>query len=270
VVIRYLQFLPEGVAADGAHAVGFRTGDRGTHTSRTMMFRELAETFAAVPADAARADYAQAIIERNALGKATYATRKLTNQRLGEIYALDVTVPVFRLLRNVWEVDASSRPQMALLVALARDPLLRATAAPVVALTPGDAPAQADVAAALREATAGRLNDGIVDKVVRNALSSWTQSGHVQGRARKVRVALKPTPLATAFAIHLALSAGFAPALVLDSAWLTVLDLDRSSARQMARTAHQQGLLDYREAAGVVEIDTGRLLRLGGDGHGQN
>ena len=52
-----------------AQAAGFRFGEKGTHTSRTMMLAELTELLAAVPANAARGEYAEAIIEDNILGK---------------------------------------------------------------------------------------------------------------------------------------------------------------------------------------------------------
>ena len=44
-----------------------------------------------------------------------------------------------------------------------------------------------------------RLNDAILDKVARNAGSSWSQSGHLQGRVRKIRLRVDPTvgPAAT-------------------------------------------------------------------------
>ena len=57
---------------------GFRFGDKGTHTSRTMMLAELTELLEAIPETAPRQAYAEAIIEDNLLGKQTTATRKLT------------------------------------------------------------------------------------------------------------------------------------------------------------------------------------------------
>ena len=58
---------------------GVRYGDKGTHTSRTMMLAELSELLSALPATSTREDYADAIIEENILGKQTASTRKLTN-----------------------------------------------------------------------------------------------------------------------------------------------------------------------------------------------
>ena len=91
-----------------AQAAGFRFGEKGTHTSRTMMLAELTEVLEILPADATRDEYAEAIIESNVLGKQTTSTRRL------------------------WDVDEPGRPLIALLCALARDPLLRATSKAVL------------------------------------------------------------------------------------------------------------------------------------------
>ena len=74
----------------------------------------------------------RAIVEGNALGKKTESTRKLSAQRLSELYALDEAVPLFRLLRELWPIDEPGRPMLAFLCASARDPLLRMTAKPVL------------------------------------------------------------------------------------------------------------------------------------------
>src|SRR5580704_8466319 len=87
-------FCPRGRAAA---EVGFRFGAKGTHSSRTMMFEELGQVLLATAAEARRADYAAAIIEGNCLSKPTGATRRLTNQRLGELYGLDPAIPLFRV-----------------------------------------------------------------------------------------------------------------------------------------------------------------------------
>ena len=135
--LNQLTFWPAASAGKPALDTGFRTGDKGTHTSRTMMLAELAAVLAATGKDATRSDYASAIVEANCLFKPTAATRRLTNQRLGELYALDPNVPVFRILRRLWSVDESGRPLLALLAALARDPLLLATATAVIPLPAG-------------------------------------------------------------------------------------------------------------------------------------
>ena len=126
-----------GLPERQASLCGFRSGDRGTHTSRTIMLDELTQLLDAVPGEARRQDYADAVTHDNCLGKRTAATRQLSLQRLTELYGLDGRLLLFRALRNLWVGHSSSRPLLALLLALVRDPLLRATAGAVIATPPG-------------------------------------------------------------------------------------------------------------------------------------
>ena len=119
-------------------AAGFRWGQKGTHTSRTIMLDELRAVLAHCQPGATRDDYLSAINEDNCLGKRTAATRKLSSQRLSELYALDPEVPLFKVMRRFWHADKDGRPVLALLLALARDPLLRISAPPVLRMRPGE------------------------------------------------------------------------------------------------------------------------------------
>ena len=232
-----------------------RFGDRGTHTSRTIMLAELRDTLATVPATADREAYAAAIVEDNILGKNTAATRRLTNQRLGELYGLDRRVPVFRVLRRLWEVDELGRPLLALLCALARDPLLQATAPAILTLAEGQELVRSAFVEQIRETTGDRFNDSILDKVARNAASSWTQSGHLEGRVRKKRRRVLPTPAAVAFAFWLGSLEALSGEQLLTTFWARVFDGGRSALLDAATRARQLGLIHIRMGGHVTEID---------------
>ena len=51
-----------GLADSQAMIWGFRSGDRGTHTSRTIMLDELTHLLDAAPGEATRDDYANAVM----------------------------------------------------------------------------------------------------------------------------------------------------------------------------------------------------------------
>jgi hypothetical protein len=239
---------------------GLRFGDRGTHTSRTMMFSELAELLKFVPASAGAADYRTAIIADNLLGKKTQATRKLTAQRLSELYALDPAVPIFRVLRRLWDCDRAGRPVVALLVALARDPLLRTTADSVAATPVGRPMSSADFDDALAVRLGSRLNPAVRHKVARNVASSWTQSGHLQGRAAKIRSKPEPSPSAACLAILLGYAAGLRGRGLLTSDWTRALDTSYSELLQLVQAANRVGLLNFRQIGDVIEVQFPGLL----------
>ncbi len=233
---------------------GFRSGDRGTHTSRTIMLEELSHLLDAVPEGATRADYADAVIAQNCLGKRTTATRKLSLQRLSELYALDPQVILFRALRDLWGRSETSRPLLALLLALARDPLLRATATAVLRTPYGHEFARQSMKDALTDAVGDRLNEATLDKVVRNASSSWTQSGHLCGRGRKVRQQVEATPAATAFALLLGLAVGRRGHLLFEAPWAAVLDTSVGDLVDVAVDAKRLGLLDLKQSGSMIDV----------------
>jgi hypothetical protein len=224
-----------------------------------MMLDELRQVLAVTKCEASRDEYAAAIIEGNCLAKPTVATRRLTNQRLGELYCLDLASPVFRVLRRLWDVDAEGRPLLALLVSIARDPLLATTVRTIISMPDSSEFSRDAVRAALQMVVEGRLNDSTLEKVCRNVASTWAQAGHLEGRTFKRRKSVKPTASSAAMAIYLAHTAGFRGAEIFRTAWLRVLDSDPSQARQLALDAKRLGLIDLRMSGDVVELNLSRL-----------
>jgi hypothetical protein len=224
-----------------------------------MMLDELRATLAAAPGDARRTDYVAAIVEHNCLGKPTSATRVLSAQRLSELYALDPDVPLFRIMRNLWRLDERGQPLLAFLVALARDPLLAATAPAVIPLRPGEEFARSPMRQALRNAVGLRLNDDTLDKVARNAASSWSQAGHLTGRTFKVRQLVQPTFATVALAMLLAYTCGGRGEALLDSDWLKAIDCQAAQARSLAIDAKRHALIDLRMAGEVIDVDFDRM-----------
>ena len=247
------------VPAAGVERAGFRFGARGTHSARTIMLRDLTELLAAVPSDAAREEYAAAIVEENVLGKPTWVTRNVSRKYLTNLYGLDPGLPLFRVLRRLWEADPAGRPLVALLCALARDPLLRSTAAHVLSLGEGEELLRAPFSTVIRGAVGRRHNDSVLESVASRAASSWTQSGHLEGRMRKVRRRVAPTPGAAAMALWLGELQGLAGLSLLDSDWAAVLDRAGPAMLPFALEARRYGLIHARAAGNVVEIDTRRL-----------
>jgi hypothetical protein len=206
-----------------------------------------------------RADYKRSIVDDNCLGKPTASTRRLSFQRLSELYSLDPKVTLFRLLRRLWLTDAGSQPQLAILIGLARDPLLRCSAPAVISLSVGEEFSRSDAETALKIGTEGRMNDSILAKVVRNCASSWAQSGHLLGRTFKRRQQIKPHFSSVTMALAVGFSAGFRGDSLFTSPWMRILDADPATARQLALEAKRAGLLDLRISDKIVDLQLERL-----------
>jgi hypothetical protein len=223
------------------------------------MLADLQSVLATTSRDSTRETYVHAITHDNCLAKLTSATRQLGLQRLSELYGLDPQVPIFRVMRRLWDLDTIGRAQLALLCALARDPLLCATAEPILSIPQEGTFARESVRRALQEVTGGRLNDATLDKVVRNTASTWTQTGHLEGRTFKKRKFVRATGASAAFAMYLANISEFHGSDAFSSGWFSVLDCSPSHARELVFESKRLGILDVRMVGDVFDVDFGRL-----------
>lgn len=224
------------------------------------MLDELSTLLRVCSPKAVRADYVKAMVEDNCLGKHTLSTRRLTLQRMTELYALDVSVPLFRMLRQFWYADEKAHAQLALLISFARDPLLRVTAPVVLSMSVGEEIARQRFTDAIRDAVETRLNDATLDKVLRNAASSWTQSGHFYGRSRKKRQQIEPVPVSVAFALALGYMLGLRGRALFESVFARVLDRDETALTFLAMDAKRLGLLDIKSGGGMTVVSFDAIL----------
>ena len=225
------------------------------------MLSELRLLLAACPASATYEQYSEAIVERNVLLKRTEATRRESLRRLRELYGLNKGLAVFRALRDLWETAPAEQPLLALLAALARDPLLRASAKPIILAQPGN-PISADmISEAVQRQLPGRFNPMTLASIGRHAASSWTQSGHLRGRANKVRAKAAAGPAGTAYALLLGYLCGARGESLFDTFWTQVTDAPASLLHERAFAASRSGYLEYRHAGDMTEVRFSYLLR---------
>jgi hypothetical protein len=225
--------------------LGFRFGDKGAHTSRTMMTAEIGQLFEACPEDTQKREYAESIEEGNILGKSTASTRHLTFQRLSEIYGLDPGIPIFRHFRAFWKLENKARPLLAVMVALARDPLLRATARPVLETHPGQDISKQDVKNSLAQDARDRLNPDSLDKVL---------------RSRKIRARAQASPVSTVFALLLGYFFGLRGPSLFESLFARTLDLPASELMRLAVEANGMGIVLFKQLGGIFEVSFDGIL----------
>ena len=244
-----------------ALASGFVNSPVGSHTSRTIMLRELRTLLATCANDATLEDYRKAVVDDNALQKRTVTTRRASLRQLRELYALDLQVLLFRTLRDLWDADEEAQPLLALLCAVARDPLLRATADAVLDTLPGEPVTAEMLAAAVNAAFPGRYKPTVLHVTGRNVVSSWQQSGHLAGRATKVRIRAGCRPTTVAYALLLGHLCGASGNALFQTLWARLLDAPEHILRSQAAIASQEGWIDYRHAGGMTEVGFRYLLR---------
>jgi hypothetical protein len=219
-----------------------------------MMLAELRQLLASLSNGATRDDYQRAVVEDNVLGKASASSRQRSFRYLRELYGLDAAEPSFRALRTLWSHDPDARPLIALASALTRDPALRGTAAAVLRAPVGMQITADDLAAAVSEAYPTSYSDAIAHKIGRNAASTWTQSGHLSGRAKKIRARANPRPASVAYALFLASLEGREGDLLFVALPVQAQDAPKHVLKELAREASRRGWLDFRSIGSVTEI----------------
>lgn len=233
---------------------GFRFTAGGAHTARTMMLSELDRLIAWVdnPAAATR-DYFEAVETHNCLGKRSGKTRHLTVRHLRSLYGLDPSLTLFRNLLFFWDRDPSARPLIALACACGRDPILRSSIPFIGSHGPGEPVRREDLEAFIEALNPGRFSKATLKSTAQNLNSTWTQSGHLAGKANKVRSRAGATPGAAAYALLLGyLSGGRGESLFLtDFAGLLDCGVDRRM--ELAEAASRKGWMVFKRAGDVVE-----------------
>ena len=230
---------------------------------RTLMLPELQQLLRVVPLTATLHDYKQAIVAENVLLKRTQDSRTDTYRYLRDRYALDPCVPLFRALRDLWDADPSAQPLLAMLMASARDPVLRATAETVLPVAPGSPVTPAMLASAIASAFPGHFRESTLAVMGRLVAASWTQSGHLVGRAPKRRGRAVCRPVAVAFALLIGHLTGVSGDALFLTPWVRLLDAPAHIVREQAVEAALHGWIEYRHAGNVTDVGFRFLLKDG-------
>ena len=246
---------------DTTYNYGFRIEPVGTHIARTMMLKEVTAVFAASSLSNSYEEMRTIVIKDNAASKATLSNRKETMQRLTQLYGLNPEILLYSALRHVWDEASHDQPVLALLCALARDPLLRATAPLILGMDEGDVVTPFQLQDAIESAYPDRYSPGVLATLGRNTISSWAQSGHLIGRNRKVRARATAGASSAAYAFLLGHLCGQRGIYLFETLWSKVLDSPASSLDDLAFAASQRGWLEYRRMGDVCEFGFRRLMQ---------
>lgn len=225
------------------------------HARRTLMLKELSTLFDAVPLYSEAAAYRRAVVDENILLKHSYGGREETYTNLRRLYGLDEQDALFAVLRGLWQRDILGKPLLALLAAYSVDEILRSTA-PVILGTKGkDVVMSEQLAAQVAKAFPDRYNQVTLEAIGQRAASSWTQSGHLQGKVKKVRSKVQATSATMAFALFIGTLTGERGYKLFNTLWVQLLDLTEAERDNHASLAAKQGYLSYRRLGDVAEVD---------------
>jgi hypothetical protein len=200
------------------------------------------------------------VLDENVLQKRTGSARRLSLRHLRELYGLAGPPPILRAMIALWPRAGEGQPMLTFLAAAAREAFLRESAKVVLSAPANARVGAADFAASFEERYAGHYTPKMLAKISRNCASSWTQSGHLKGRVRKVRGKPEVSPAAAAYAALLGSLAGFGGPALLASKWIAVLDRSKTEVLALLRKAEGDGLLRLRAVGDVIEIEVERHM----------
>jgi hypothetical protein len=240
---------------------GFSFTLGGAHSARTMMLEELAVLLSYVDNPAAtKVDYWRAIESENCLGKRSGKTRTLTSRHLTDLYSLDPSVTLFRVLLYFWRRDVSSHPLLALLCAYGRDSILRSTAAHIMATPEGAVVTRESVEQLIEDQYPGRFSKATLKSTAQNTNSSWTQAGHLSGRVRKVRSRAMASAGSTSYALFLGYLHGARGASLFETEYMRLLDCPLMRAVELTEDASRRGWINFKRVGDVIEVSFPGLL----------
>lgn len=242
-------------------ALGFRCARSGGLLSRTMMLEELALVLAQTKPTATIPEIEAAITEENILGKPTTSSRIKSYMHLVELYGLDASKALFRVLRKLAALDPASLPTIALVCVFCRDPQLRTSFGLIRTLPLGEHLPRERMEAFLASAFPDRFSPASLKSIAQNTSASWTSAGHLIGRAKKHRSHPTARPVAVAYAMLAGYLAGLRGQRLLQSEFAELATAQLSLIPSQLSIASARGLLGFKQAGGIIELDLSPLLQ---------
>jgi hypothetical protein len=249
------------LASPQSETFGFSYAIGGAHLARTIMLEELRELISCVGVEnVTHDDYVKAIIDDNCLGKRCYESRKQAVRHLTSLYGLDRSIPICNSLFYFWNRDKDGQPLLALLCAHARDAVLRSSFPFIQSFKEGDRVTREALVDYLENLDPGRLSIGTRNAVAKNLNSTWTQSGHLHGRGKKIRIKAVATPGSAAFAILLGYVQGNRGEELFTCIQSKLLDCSKEDVFSLAEEATRRNWMTMNRLKDVVSISFSKEL----------
>jgi hypothetical protein len=242
------------------NSLGFSDASIGGHSARSMMYREMSIMVHSMPVAVEKGDFYRSIVDENILEKATQDSRKKSLRHLIELYGLDSTKPLFRVLWQLAHSDIDSLPQLCLVSAYARDPQLRYSFELIRTLRPGEVLERASMECHLEHGFPARFSPAMKKSMAQNVNTTWTFGHHLTGKLKKTRQTPQPRPSSAAYSMFAGYLTGLRGEQLLSSAYAFLVSPNRAELLSALALASTLGLLSLKIAGAIVEFDFSTLL----------
>lgn len=244
-------------------ALGF--ADCGVLSSRSVMVPELTALLAVAPPNADVEAFRRLAIDDDVMHKASTANRNKTFGFLRGLYGLRPTLPLFREFRRLSVLSPVDLPSLAGLLAIAREPVLRACMDMVLGTAIGKTLGRDDFEAWIREFAPARFSQAMYVSFSHNLYASFFQLGYLGEAVGRRRLRRRPTvqPVSAAYAAFLDWLTGLNGLSILNAPYSRTLELSKAEHLAMLSSAGQLGLMRVAHAGGVLQLDFAAWLRPG-------
>lgn len=235
--------------------LGFFLAGRSTHNSRTIMLTELQTLLQyADQQNLRKEEYLYAIIEENCLGKRSRITRKISAGHLVNLYSLDPDIAIYKALLYFWRRDTQSHPLLALLCAYCRDYVLSLLVPFILQIPQGTVVSKKPIEEYLEKKKPGIFTQSTKESSVRNVIASLTKSGHLTGRANKLRSRATATPGSVSYSLFLGYLKGERGQSLFNTEYAKLLDCPVERIIELAEAASRSGWIVFRHIDNIFEV----------------
>ena len=107
----------------------------------------------------------------------------------------------------------------------------------------------------------GRFSNATLKSTAQNINSTWTKSGHLQGRSKKVRSCARATAGSVAYALFLGYLTGVRGNLLFQTEYIKILDCSCMKAVELAEEASCKGWISVKRVGDVIEVLFPNLIK---------
>jgi hypothetical protein len=159
-----------------------------------------------------------------------------------------------------WNRDPKSRPLLALLCTIARDAVFRMSVPFIQSYADGLTVEKKMLEKYIGERNPERFSPATLGAISRNINATWTQSGHLTGRVRKIRSLVHPNPGAVSYALLLGFLSGVRGESLFHTDYSKILDRRIEKLIEVAEEASRKGWIVFKKVGNVVEVLFPNLL----------
>jgi hypothetical protein len=163
-------------------------------------------------------------------------------------------LPLFRVFRQLWDIEPEAQAVLALQLTYARDPLFRKSSGCILSHKPGEQIQREEIENILKKDDPERFSSASLKSFAQNINSSWTQAGFLHGKGRKIRQIPNISPVNVSYALFQGYLCGLSGERLFTSVWMKLLHMPLERLQEMASAASYRGLIDYKESGGVVDV----------------